>query len=74
MHNSAGPAADTVPLASPPDATDAGMPQATPASSPQDFLDGAMVCANKLWAEDSEPSTALETARQAVQHVHAKHS
>ena len=49
------------------------MPQATPASPPQDFLDGAMASV-KLWAEDSEPSPALDTARQAVQHVHAKHS
>ena len=66
------PAADTVPLASPPQFTDASMPQASPASVPQDFPDGATASAMLLWAEDGD--VPLGTARQAVQRVHAKHS
>ena len=70
--SAAVPAADTVPLASPPEFTDASMPQASPASVPQDFPDGATASAMLLWAEDSD--VPLDTARQAVQRVHAKHS
>ena len=66
------PAADTVPLASPPEFTDASMPKASPASVPQDFPDGATASAMLLWAEDGD--VPLDTARQAVQRVHAKHS
>ena len=60
---------DTVPLASPPEFTDASMPQASPASVPQDFPDGATASAMLLWAEDSD--VPLDTARQAVQRVPA---
>ena len=70
--SAAVPAADTVPLASPPEFPDASMPQASPASVPQDFPDGATASAMLLWAEDSD--VPLDTARQAVQRVHARHS
>ena len=66
------PAADTVPLASPPYVADASMPQTSPASVPQEFPDGPTASAMLLWAEDNE--LPLDTARQAVQHVHVKHS
>ena len=64
--------ADTVPLASPPEFTDASMPQASPASVPQDFPDRAIASAMLVWAKDND--VPLDTARQAVQRVHAKHS
>ncbi len=47
------------------------MPQALPASVPNDFPDGPVASAMLLWAEDAD--IPLDTARQAVQHVHAEH-
>ena len=43
------------------------MPQASPAPVPEQFPDGAVASA-MLWAEDVD--VPLDTARQAVQHVH----
>ena len=62
--SAAVPAADTVLLTSPSEVTDASMPQASPASVPQDFPDGATASAMLLWAEDSD--VPLDTGRQAV--------
>ncbi|DBA85858.1 TPA: hypothetical protein ACH3X1_005406 [Trebouxia sp. C0004] len=50
---------------------DADMPQASPAPVPLHFPDGAVASAMLLWAEDID--VPLDTARQAVQHVHAEH-
>ena len=50
---------------------DASMPQASPAPVPMHFPDGAVASAMLLWAEDVD--VPLDTARQAVQHVHAQH-
>ena len=47
------------------------MPQASPAPVPEQFPDGAVASAMLLWAEDVD--VPLDTARQAVQHVHAQH-
>ena len=47
------------------------MPQASPAPVPMHFPDGAVASAMLLWAEDVD--LPLDTARQAVQHVHAQH-
>lgn len=47
------------------------MPQASSALVPADFPDGPVASAMLLWADDA--SIPVDTARQAVQHVHAKH-
>ena len=47
------------------------MPQALPPSVSNGFPDGPVASAMLLWAEDVD--IPLDTARQAVQHVHAQH-
>ncbi|KAL3155632.1 hypothetical protein ABBQ32_012666 [Trebouxia sp. C0010 RCD-2024] len=47
------------------------MPQALPAPVSNGFPDGPVASAMLLWAEDID--IPLDTARQAVQHVHAQH-
>ncbi|KAL3130101.1 hypothetical protein ABBQ38_008417 [Trebouxia sp. C0009 RCD-2024] len=54
-----------------PQIEDANMPQALPASVADGFPDGPVASAMLLWAEDVD--IPLDTARQAVQHVHAEH-
>lgn len=54
-----------------PQLEDANMPQALPASVSSGFPDGPVASAMLLWAEDVD--VPLDTARQAVQHVHAQH-
>ena len=58
-------------LVSAPQCGDANMPQALPASLPDGFPDGPVASAMLLWAEDAD--IPLDTARQAVQCVHAQH-
>ena len=47
------------------------MPQASSALVPADFPDGPVASAMLIWADDVD--IPVDTARQAVRHVHAKH-
>jgi hypothetical protein len=47
------------------------MPQASSALVPADFPDGPVASAMLIWADDAD--IPVDTARQAVRHVHAEH-
>ncbi|KAL3134343.1 hypothetical protein ABBQ38_006600 [Trebouxia sp. C0009 RCD-2024] len=68
---SASASASASTAVSAPQTEDANMPQALPASVADGFPDGLVASAMLLWAEDVD--IPLDTARQAVQHVHAEH-
>ena len=47
------------------------MPQASSALVPADFPDGPVASAMLIWADEAD--VLVDTARQAVRHVHAEH-